>query len=98
MGCREPVMAISPQQGGTGPRRGVRRRHRAEGQLQHRSQGGHKPADGKGTPPIRKRKRDNSGEQKKRAREGAEEGKPPPPRPAPDISKKMRPKNGDKEG
>lgn len=60
--------------------------------------GGHKPADGRGTPPIRKRKRDNSEEQKKRAREGAEEGKPPPPRPAPDISKKMRPKNGDKEG
>ena len=71
--------------------------------MQHRSQGGHKPADGRGTPPItggpsRKRKRDNSEEQKKRAREGAEEGKPPPPRPAPDISKKMRPKNGDKEG
>ena len=40
LGCRKPVMATSPQQGGTGPRRGVRRRHRAEGQSQHRSQGG----------------------------------------------------------
>ena len=34
---------------------------------------------GRGTPPIRKRKRDNSEEPKKRAREGAEQGEPPPP-------------------